>query len=567
MKNKYFGLIVLLAVTFVFTLSMPVDSAGKTTRKKGVLKPTTAVQAKTIITSVTPKKPTIQAGKQIKVTVKGQNVGGITARVVKGRSPVVSGITIGYDKIKSKTYRGIHLSADSTVTPGSYKLQLRAGNKVIKSLALKVKASKKAKKKKPGLPKTKSALIKSRQKASPGSGKVETEMMQMELTGKQKVTKPDKKGRGGKAKTVIQAKTKVASVNPKKPSLAARAERILPSPKITSFKINNGAENTLVRTVTLNHTATSMPTHYRAILGSFIESADWKPYSTAPTFELSGSIEDLKYITFQVKNGNGSSYIREDAIYYGEKPKIIETFRLIYVNNEALNYQPVHLRDRLTFFIRLAPMQTEPVSIRFFSESPALLSFPNNVMMSPGPGNSTELEAVVISTGNATDNSPVSTALTACPASYGPPSSPYDENCENAMVTIGSQRAQSSAPPSGPSHSSNSSSCGTSYPELASLETPPSALAGANIDLIVKLSCTSQVPIRVTLNSENADLIMPPSELLIVPAGETQITYNVTVGNPPTQTAAVRVTALLSSVPIFNFNAHRKEKTIVVIGR
>ena len=88
-------------------------------------------------------------------------------------------------------------------------------------------------------------------------------------------------------------------------------------PRITSFRINNGAEQTNSLTITLNNTATGSPTHYR------IEKrrtrtlywTEWFPYSTEPTTDLSGSCGEIS-LRLQVKNDAGESEPVGDSIIY-----------------------------------------------------------------------------------------------------------------------------------------------------------------------------------------------------------------------------------------------------------
>jgi hypothetical protein len=59
------------------------------------------------------------------------------------------------------------------------------------------------------------------------------------------------------------------------------------APRITSFKLNNGAASTTSRTVTLNNTVEGQVSEYRASArADYLEGSLWKPYSTAPTYEL-----------------------------------------------------------------------------------------------------------------------------------------------------------------------------------------------------------------------------------------------------------------------------------------
>lgn len=73
------------------------------------------------------------------------------------------------------------------------------------------------------------------------------------------------------------------------PSPSAQIQRtIMPvAPRITSFKINNGAPSTTNPIVTLNNTVEGQVTEYRVSSRlEYLESANWKPYSNAPSFEF-----------------------------------------------------------------------------------------------------------------------------------------------------------------------------------------------------------------------------------------------------------------------------------------
>ena len=86
-------------------------------------------------------------------------------------------------------------------------------------------------------------------------------------------------------------------------------------PRLTSFKINNGAESTSSRTVTLNHTLIGQATHYRACENSNFQGSNcnWKTYTPAPQFQLSSDF-GTKTVHFQVRNSSGVSSILSDTI-------------------------------------------------------------------------------------------------------------------------------------------------------------------------------------------------------------------------------------------------------------
>jgi hypothetical protein len=84
-------------------------------------------------------------------------------------------------------------------------------------------------------------------------------------------------------------------------------------PKVTMFRIADGATSTRSRTVTLNNTCTKNPTHYKASENPALTGVGWKVYSTAPTFRLSAG-NGTKTVYFQVKNDGGKSPIVFDTI-------------------------------------------------------------------------------------------------------------------------------------------------------------------------------------------------------------------------------------------------------------
>jgi hypothetical protein len=86
-----------------------------------------------------------------------------------------------------------------------------------------------------------------------------------------------------------------------------------PKPTVSSLKINAGAASTASRTVTLDNTATSSPTHYMASERSDFSGASWKSYSKAPSFTLSSG-DGAKTVYFKVKNSTGQSAAVPDSI-------------------------------------------------------------------------------------------------------------------------------------------------------------------------------------------------------------------------------------------------------------
>jgi cytochrome c oxidase assembly protein Cox11 len=84
-------------------------------------------------------------------------------------------------------------------------------------------------------------------------------------------------------------------------------------PIVTSFKIDNGAPSTGVRTVTLNNAASTKPTHYMASESSSFVGARWMFYSVQPKITLSPGA-GTKTIYFKVKNNLGESPVVSDTI-------------------------------------------------------------------------------------------------------------------------------------------------------------------------------------------------------------------------------------------------------------
>jgi C1A family cysteine protease len=84
-------------------------------------------------------------------------------------------------------------------------------------------------------------------------------------------------------------------------------------PEIESFQIDNGADSTSSRVVTLNNSATESPTHYMASQSPRFSGAVWKRYSSAPSFKLSAA-RGAKTVYFKVKNAAGVSSAVSAAI-------------------------------------------------------------------------------------------------------------------------------------------------------------------------------------------------------------------------------------------------------------
>jgi hypothetical protein len=88
-------------------------------------------------------------------------------------------------------------------------------------------------------------------------------------------------------------------------------------PRITSFRINNGAELTTNRTVTLSNTVLGSPTHYRVEKRRTrtLYWTEWLPYSAEPTTDLLGDCGEIS-LRLQVKDATGESEPVADSIIY-----------------------------------------------------------------------------------------------------------------------------------------------------------------------------------------------------------------------------------------------------------
>ena len=104
-----------------------------------------------------------------------------------------------------------------------------------------------------------------------------------------------------------------------------------PVPAITAFLINNGANSTATRTVTLNNTASNNPTEYRTSESSTFVGAVWVPYASAPSFELSVG-NATKRVYLQTRNSAGVSTAISDTIVLSEPSPAITRFA---INNAA----------------------------------------------------------------------------------------------------------------------------------------------------------------------------------------------------------------------------------------
>ena len=90
-------------------------------------------------------------------------------------------------------------------------------------------------------------------------------------------------------------------------------------PKVTSFRINNGAARTTNRRVTLHNTATGNLTAYLASESPDFTGATWQDYSAEPRFMLSKG-SGRKTVYFKVKNGSDvHSKVASDSILFNKE--------------------------------------------------------------------------------------------------------------------------------------------------------------------------------------------------------------------------------------------------------
>ncbi len=93
---------------------------------------------------------------------------------------------------------------------------------------------------------------------------------------------------------------------------------------VTYFVINDDAEYTTTRTVTLNNVCDGAPTHYQASELPGFTGATWLPYSAAPTFDLSAG-NDAKTVYFRVGDAGGISSGASDSIILNEPVVVVLT--------------------------------------------------------------------------------------------------------------------------------------------------------------------------------------------------------------------------------------------------
>jgi hypothetical protein len=99
------------------------------------------------------------------------------------------------------------------------------------------------------------------------------------------------------------------------------------APVVTSFRISAGAATTAKGTVTLNNTATNLPTLYMASEDPGFAGAGWQTYSTVPKFALSNGA-GTKTVYFKVKNGFVESAVVSDIIVANGLAPVVTSFRI-----------------------------------------------------------------------------------------------------------------------------------------------------------------------------------------------------------------------------------------------
>jgi YD repeat-containing protein len=88
-----------------------------------------------------------------------------------------------------------------------------------------------------------------------------------------------------------------------------------PVPVVGAFTLADGSLYTVSATVTLNNVAYGSPTQYMASENGDFSGAAWKPYTDSLLFNLSSGY-GLKTVYFKVKNADGESEVKSDAIEY-----------------------------------------------------------------------------------------------------------------------------------------------------------------------------------------------------------------------------------------------------------
>ncbi len=104
----------------------------------------------------------------------------------------------------------------------------------------------------------------------------------------------------------------------------ARSVDFAIAPTLANFAINGEAAGTISPIVDLDMTHYNAPTHVMASEDPTFAGADWVPFSGTPQYELSAG-DGFKTVYVKVKNANGDSVIRNDAItLYTSHPTVNE---------------------------------------------------------------------------------------------------------------------------------------------------------------------------------------------------------------------------------------------------
>jgi formylglycine-generating enzyme required for sulfatase activity len=85
------------------------------------------------------------------------------------------------------------------------------------------------------------------------------------------------------------------------------------APVLSAFALDNGDASTGSHVVALNHTLTGTPTDYMASESATFAGAAWLPYSSLPSFRMTGA-NGSKTVYFKVKNASGESAALNDTI-------------------------------------------------------------------------------------------------------------------------------------------------------------------------------------------------------------------------------------------------------------
>jgi hypothetical protein len=123
------------------------------------------------------------------------------------------------------------------------------------------------------------------------------------------------------------------------------------APAVTTFDINSGGASTTNPVVKLNNVTTNLPTQYMASEDPGFSDADWKVYSTAPSFTLSSGV-GTKTVYFKVKNSIDESPVVTDDILVDGLTPLVTSFKIsagvattangsVTLNNVATN-SPTH---------------------------------------------------------------------------------------------------------------------------------------------------------------------------------------------------------------------------------